>query len=307
MENESFANAGDLKVNNYDRSLMKTAILLLVLAGLFLFLITFQRSRLPGMLQEAFDNTLPMTFATTMNAQPVTKAGVAPLCPPTFNFYTDREGISMCCRGRIDFTEGRCYPGNDKSTLPHVCTLGAKMKDEYGDQIPFCGSMIQSLLSELGAKECTKGKPKRATADGITGFCCSQTPSSSTPDKCPTGSASCVVLPSDQNPFERSNSCGLERIVDGAFCPAGMNKTILAGSEGEITGLTVPLCMSIATPRSRTVPMCIPRTVLNELRRFNKYQSKNFNSWIGNCEVYDKVNLAQTMSPDATTLDKGGF
>jgi hypothetical protein len=286
---------------------MKTELLLLMIGSLLFFFIVFQRSRLPGMIQEAFDNAVPPTFASITNAQAVTKAGVAPLCPPTFKFYTDRDGVSMCCRGRIDFTEGRCYPGNDKSTLPHVCTLGAKMKDEYGDPVNFCGSMIQSLLSELGAQDCTTGKPKRATADGISGFCCSDAPSPATPDQCPAGAASCVVLKPEESPFERSNSCGLERLTDGAFCPAGMNKTMMVGKDGEIINLTVPLCMSITSPLSKTVPMCIPRTVLNALRRYNKYQQKDFNKWIGNCDVYDKVNIAQSLPADPKRVDLSGF
>ncbi len=286
---------------------MKTALLLLIIAALFLFLVAFQRSRLPGIIQEAFEGTLPMTFSTTNQAGAVTKAGVAPLCPPSFKFYTDRDGVSMCCRGRIDFTEGRCYPVHDASTLPHVCTMGAEMKDEYGDPIKFCGSMIQSLLSELGAKDCTTGKPKRATADGISGFCCSDMPSPASPDRCPAGAASCAVLSPGENPFARSDSCGLERIDDGAFCPHDMNKTMMVGKKGEISGLTVPLCMSITPPRSETVPMCIPRNVLNELRRYNRYLSKDLNKWIGNCEVYDKVNIAESMSPQSPDLDKSGL
>jgi hypothetical protein len=175
--------------------------------------------------------------------------------------------------------------------FPHVCSLGGEMNDEFGKKIQFCGSMMQSLLSELAAENCTREKPYRATSDGITGFCCSAAPSSAAPQKCPDGSKSCVVLKDDQNPFEQSNSCGLERFADGATCPAGMRQTILRATEGEIESLTVPLCMSTVLPLSKTAPMCIPRNVLNELRRFGKYRNKDLRRWIGNCEIYDKVNI----------------
>ena len=286
----------------YSRSLMKTILVVLLFVAIIILFISFNKSRWPAILEESF---LTMSQSKTANA--VTTASVAPLCPPSFKFYTDRDGRSMCCRGRIDWTDGRCYPANDSSTLPHVCTLGSEMNDEFGLPIQFCGSMIQSLLSELGAKDCTRDKPYRATADGITGFCCAATPSSAAPQKCPDNARSCVVLPGDKNPFEQSNSCGLERITDQAICPAGMTRTVLVGNEGEIEKLTVPLCMSTSVPRSKTTPMCIPSTVLNELRRFGKYRDKDLRKWIGNCDVYDKVNIRKTESPDSNRVDLSGF
>ena len=179
------------------------------------------------------------------------------------------------------------------------------MMDEFGISIEFCGSMIQSLLSELSARDCTKQKPYRATQDGITGFCCAAAPSSAAPNKCPSEAKSCVVLRDDQSPFEQSNSCGLERIADRAVCPTAMQKTIMVGTEGEIESLSVPLCMSTVLPISKTPPMCIPRNVLNELSRFGKYRDKDLRRWIGNCEIYDKVNIKQTETVDR--VDKSGF
>jgi hypothetical protein len=281
---------------------MKTVLILLLAASLILLGFAFKASRLPGMLEETF-----LTMSQTRNATPVTTTSVAPLCPPSFKFYTDRNGRSMCCRGRVDWTEGRCYPANDTSRLAHLCSLGGDMTDEFGMPIQFCGSMIQSLLSELGAQDCTRDKPYRATADGITGFCCAATPSAASPQQCPADSKICTVLPKDKNPFEQSNSCGLERITDGAVCPAGMQRTVLVGNEGEIEGLTVPLCMSTVVPRSKTTPMCIPSSVLNELRRFGKYRNKDLRKWIGNCEIYDRVNIRKTESPDTNRVDLSGF
>jgi len=138
----------------------------LLLAGFLtiLLIITIKNSPLPFILKE--------TFATLRTSGPVTEPGVAPLCPPGFRFFTDREGKSMCCNGKIDFTEGRCAPRHNKSRLSHVCALGGNTLDEFGIPIPFCGSMIQGLLAELGARDCLPNKPYRATADGITGFCC---------------------------------------------------------------------------------------------------------------------------------------
>ena len=75
--------------------------------------------------------------------------------------------------------------------------------------------------------------------------------------------------------------------------------------EGEIESLTVPLCMSTVLPLSKTAPMCIPRNVLNELRRFGKYRTKDFRRWIGNCEIYDKVNVQKTETPQR--VDLAGF
>ena len=276
---------------------MKTILLLLLVAALIVFFIAFKQSRLPAMLEESF-----LTMNQTRNAKPVTEGSIAPLCPPGFKFLTDRDGRSICCRGRIDNTEGRCYPKKDNSKIPHVCSLGGEMNDEFGQKIQFCGSMMQSLLSELAAENCTRGKPYRATADGITGFCCAAAPSSAAPQKCPDSAKSCVVLRDDQNPFEQSNSCGLERFADGATCPAGMRQTILRATEGEIESLTVPLCMSTVLPLSKTAPMCIPRNVLNELRRFGKYRNKDFRRWIGNCEIYDKVNVQKTETPQRVDL-----
>lgn len=281
---------------------MKTVLILLLAASLILLVFAFKASKWPGILEESF-----LTMSQTKNANPVTTTSVAPLCPPSFKFYTDRNGKSMCCRGRIDWTDGRCYPANDSSTLPHVCSLGGELTDEFGMPVPFCGSMIQSLLSELGAKDCTRDKPYRATADGITGFCCSATPSAAAPQQCPSNSKNCVVLPADKNPFEQSNSCGLERITDGAVCPTTMQRTILVGNEGQIEGLTVPLCMSTVIPRSKTAPMCIPSNVLNELRRFGKYRDKDLRKWIGGCDIYDKVNIRKTESPDEKRVDLSGF
>ena len=279
---------------------MKTILLLLLAAAITLFLIAFKHSRLPSMINESF-----ATMAQSRNAKPVTEGSIAPLCPPGFKFFTDRDGHSICCRGRIDHTEGRCYPKTDSSTIPHVCSLGGEMMDEFGTPMKFCGSMIQSLLSELGAKDCTKQKPYRATQDGITGFCCAAAPTSAAPNKCPSEAKSCVVLRDDQSPFEQSNSCGNERVAEGAVCPAGMQKTIMVGSQGEIESLSVPLCMSTVLPISKTPPMCIPRNVLNELRRFGKYRDKDLRRWIGNCEIYDKVNIRKTET--AERADLSGF
>jgi len=276
---------------------MKTMIILLLAAAITVFLISFKHSRLPSMLEETF-----ATMAQSRNPKPVTEGSIAPLCPPGFKFFTDRDGHSICCRGRIDHTEGRCYPRNDSSTIPHVCSLGGEMMDEFGTPMKFCGSMIQSLLSELGARDCTTQKPYRATEDGIGGFCCAAAPTSAAPQKCPAQAKSCVVLREDQSPFEQSNSCGLERISDGAICPAAMRKTIMVGSEGEIESLSVPLCMSTVLPLSKTTPMCIPRNVLNELRRFGKYRNKDFRHWIGNCDIYDKVNIRKTETVERTDL-----
>ena len=276
---------------------MKTMILLLLSAAVVVFFISFKHSRLPSILQETF-----LTMNQSRNAKPVTEGSIAPLCPPGFKFFTDRNGRSICCRGRIDHTEGRCYKMKDSSTIPHVCSLGGEMMDEFGTAIKFCGSMIQSLLSELGAKDCTRQKPYRATEDGITGFCCAAAPTSAAPQKCPAQAKSCVVLRDDQSPFEQSNSCGLERTAEGAVCPAGMRKTIMVGSEGEIESLSVPLCRSTVLPLSKTTPMCIPRNVLNELRRFGKYRNKDFRRWIGNCEIYDKVNIRKTETVERTDL-----
>lgn len=281
---------------------MKTLMILLLAASLVVLAFAFKASKWPGILEESF-----LTMSQTRNASPVTTTSVAPLCPPGFKFYTDRNGRSMCCRGRVDWTDGRCHPTNDSSTLAHICSLGGDMSDEFGMPIQFCGSMIQSLLSELGAQDCTRDKPYRATADGITGFCCAATPSSAAPHQCPATSKSCVVLPTDKNPFEQSNSCGLERITEQAKCPTGMQRQVLVGNEGEIQGLTVPLCMSTVIPRSKTPPMCIPATVLNELRRFGKYRDKDLRKWIGNCDIYDKVNIRKTESPDESRVNLSGF
>jgi hypothetical protein len=48
--------------------------------------------------------------------------------------------------------------------------------------------------------------------------------------------------------------------------------------------------------------MCIPRNVLNELRRFGKYRNKDFRHWIGNCDIYDKVNIRKTETVERTDL-----
>jgi hypothetical protein len=60
--------------------------------------------------------------------------------------------------------------------------------------------------------------------------------------------------------------------------------------------------MSTVLPLSKTTPMCIPRNVLNELRRFGKYRNKDFRHWIGNCDIYDKVNIRKTETVERTDL-----
>ena len=99
----------------------------LLLAGFLtiLLIITIKNSPLPFILKETF-----ATLSTSSGA--VTEPGVAPLCPPGFRFFTDREGKSMCCNGKIDFTEGRCAPRHGKSKLSHVCALGGNTIDEFG-------------------------------------------------------------------------------------------------------------------------------------------------------------------------------
>jgi hypothetical protein len=278
---------------------MRSFVLLFILVLVVVLAVSLSRSSIPLSIKENF------VIIQNQNASRVTEGSIAPLCPPGFSFFTDRDGKSTCCRGRIDHTDGRCFKTDENSTLPHVCTLGAEEKDEFGASIPFCGSMMQSLLAELGGIDCTRDKPYRATADGVGGFCCSAAPSSAMPHKCPQGSKSCVVLPQNRNPFTQTNSCSLERFRSETSCPVGMKRTMLVGSEGQIEGMTVPLCMTTSIPRSGTTPMCIPTPIINELRRHGIYRDKDLRRWIGSCDVYRKVNIDKTETPDR--VDKSGF
>ena len=272
----------------------------LLLAGFLtiLLIITIKNSPLPFILKETF-----ATLSTSSGA--VTEPGVAPLCPPGFRFFTDREGKSMCCNGKIDFTEGRCAPRHGKSKLSHVCSLGGNTLDEFGVPIPFCGSMIQGLLAELGARDCLSNKPYRATADGITGFCCSAQPSGARPDQCPKGAQMCNVISEDLNPFTQSSSCAFQRYVVQNTCPKNMINSSMVNNDNAMDGLTVPLCMTTVMPVSKTTPMCLTPNVLAELRKHGIYRDKDLRKWIGNCDVYRKVNIDKTETPER--VDLSGF
>jgi hypothetical protein len=276
---------------------MKLLYVLLAFFITFLLIIVFNGSPLPYIIKE--------TFATLSSQSTVTESSVAPLCPPGFRFFTDRDGKSMCCSGKIDFTEGRCTPKRNKSRLAHMCALGGDTLDEYGTPIQFCGSMIQSLLAELAARDCTNNKPYRATADGISGFCCSAAPSSARPDQCPKDANMCNVISEDINPFTQSASCSFQKIEQQTHCPKDMYKTSMVNKSNEMDGLTVPLCMTTTMPISKTTPMCIPSNVLNELRKHGVYRDKDLRKWIGGCELYRKVNIDKTET--AERADLSGF
>jgi hypothetical protein len=70
-------------------------------------------------------------------------------------------------------------------------------------------------------------------------------------------------------------------------------------------GLTVPLCMTTVMPVSNTTPMCLTPNVLAELRKHGIYRDKDLRKWIGNCDVYRKVNIDKTET--ASRVDLSGF
>jgi len=272
---------------------MKTLLYGMLLIALLVLVLILPRTDIPMLVKEAFAN-------------PVTEGQIAPICPPGFKFFTDRDGKSMCCNGKIDFTEGRCYKQTGKNAIHlNTCTLGSAYVNEFGEEVPYCGSMMQKLLAEISARDCTTDKPYRATADGITGFCCAAAPASATPNTCPAESKSCVVIPVDSNPFAQSNSCALEQITDQAKCPLDMQRITLVPQTGEVAGLSVPFCMTNVMPRSGTPPYCIPDNVINSLRKHGVYRNKDLNKWIGTCKNYFKVNIEKSVTKE--NADLSGF
>jgi hypothetical protein len=278
---------------------MKRLMLALFVAMLILFFITFRHSVLPEMVSEAFD-----TQRQTNTAPSVTDGSIAPLCPPGFKFFTDREGNSLCCSGRIDYTEGRCHSISgisDKAKVPFVCSLGGDTIDGFGTPIRFCGSMMQELLSELGARDCTRDKPFRATSNGVDGVCCSDKPSSAMPHKCPFQSRSCGIVPEDTTPFYSPGSCRIEKMMDTLKCPKEMTGMTMVMQQGQVAGMSVPVCWTTKMPLAGP-PMCISRPILDELRRFGVYRDKDLRKWIGNCEVFTKVNISKTETKERVDI-----
>jgi hypothetical protein len=223
------------------------------------------------------------------------------ICQPGYTFFTDKLGVSMCCRGAVDPYKNTCKTAG---ALEDLCAFTDNVPDPRDPKrmLSLCSNLYTTAYKQSARAFCTKDFPHFAS-DGLgNDMCCKSLPVSNG-SRCTQNDLSdkrkfCVVR-GHRNLAGRR--CKEVKMFEESNCPPDMKKTTMQVGERERNKYTLtkttafPVCMNMTDT-------CISDPVLNHLKADSLFTKKNNETWKYSCSAYKRRNIDrdQTFTMDVS-------
>jgi hypothetical protein len=226
------------------------------------------------------EKAVPYRVVTTKSSYKLSNIIAAGSCPTGYTYFTDSNGISLCCASsNIDIYSRTCAASGAES----ICAMSPGISDTRNPDThyPECKKISLQQQQRMSGKLCPMAYPNYATTTGA-GYKCCAGPLAAGGTDCLAGS-SCMGLNKGQNIFNTPSSCEKSLLLENTTCPSGTHMVPnLKGTSKKTRDLNLPVCVGVHGN-------CMPRGVLNKLRMAGYFTDIDFDKNIINCDVFNKV------------------
>jgi hypothetical protein len=229
-----------------------------------------------------------------------------PRCPPGFTFFNGPDGVSMCCKGKVNPYTHTCAPvivndeAEDEETM---CAFSGSVPDPRAPNkvLPLCSSILMANFEKGSNYTCPPSLPFYAE-EGAAKLCCkSNIVGTATGFRCaPADMADkgryCVVQGS-RSLKEGETFCEAVGLLETAECPTGFQRVEYTLGEREKVKkpMKVPVCF-------KPDQSCFPEKAIAFVQKqAGVFADKKADTWTYSCKTVEAKQKGMEVAGEVKT------